>query len=104
MSGFCSPPHLEHESINLDVNVLVRFLRVAELVDLHELLQTLPEVEGEQVDPHEAARIQNQLQGVQLDVQVRTRDYRKGRKWGKWKTLWQHYGASVIGYFINLQI
>lgn len=71
---FCIPPYLQHEAVNLDVNMLLGFLRVAELVDLHELLQALPEVEGEQVDPHQAARIQNQLQGVQLDVQVRTRD------------------------------
>lgn len=67
-------PYLEHEAINLDVNVLIRFLWVAELVDLHELLQALPEVEGEKVEPHQAARIQNQLQSVQLGVQVRTRD------------------------------
>lgn len=71
---FCIPSYLEHEAVNLDVNMLLRFLRVAELVDLHKLLQTLPEVKGEKVDPHQAARIQNQLQGVQLDIQVRTRD------------------------------
>jgi len=57
--------------------VLFGRLRVAELVDLHELLQALPEVQGEQVDPHQAARVQDQLQGVQLQVQVGTRDYKK---------------------------
>lgn len=63
---FISPvqPHLEHEAINLDVNVLLWFLRVVELIDLHELLQTLFEVKGKEVDPHQAARIQNQLQGI----------------------------------------
>lgn len=74
MPPLCIPAYLEHKAVNLDVNVLVGFLRVTELVDLHELLQTLPEVEGEKVDPHQAARIQNQLEGVELDVQVRTRD------------------------------
>lgn len=68
------PSYLQHEAVHLDVHMLFRFLRVAELVDLHERLQTLPEVEGEKVDPHQAAGIQNQLQGVQLGVQVRTRD------------------------------
>lgn len=66
--------YLQHEAVHLDVNVLFGFLWVAELVDLHELLQALPEVQGEEVDPHQAARIQDQLQGVQLRVQVRTRD------------------------------
>lgn len=54
--------------------MLFWFLRVAELVDLHELLEALPEVEGEKVDPHQAARVQDELQGVQLGIQVRTRD------------------------------
>lgn len=81
------PPHLEHEAINLNVNVLFWFLRVTELVDLHELLEALPEVEGEKVDPHQAARVQDELQGVQLGVQVRTRDYRSGRKLGRDATL-----------------
>lgn len=71
---FRIPPYLEHEAVNLDVHMLFGFLRVAELVDLHELLQTLLEVEGEKVDPHQTARIQNQLQGVQLDIQVRAWD------------------------------
>lgn len=57
--------------------MLFGFLRVVELVDLHELLQTLPEVEGEEVEPHQAARIQDQLQGIELDVQVGTRDWRR---------------------------
>lgn len=57
--------------------MLVGFLRVVELVDLHELFQALPEVESKQVDPHQAARIQNQLQGVELGVQVGTGDCRR---------------------------
>lgn len=60
--------------------MLVGFLRVVELVDLHELLQALPEVESKQVDPHQAARIQNQLQGVELGVQVGTGDCRRVEK------------------------
>ena len=70
------PTYLEHEAVNLNVDVLVGFLGVVELVDLHELLQTLPEVQAEEIDPLQAARIQNQLQGVELDVQVGTRDWR----------------------------
>jgi len=46
--------------------MVIGFLRVVELVDLHELLQTLPKVEGKEVEPHQAARIQNQLQSVEL--------------------------------------
>ena len=79
-TSFSIPLYLEHEAVNLDVNMLVRFLRVVELVDLHELLQTLPEVEGEKVDPHQTARIQNQLQGVQLGIQVGTRDCRSRKR------------------------
>lgn len=60
--------------------MLVGFLGVVELVDLHELLQTLPEVQGEKVDPDQAARIQDQLQGVELHVEVGTRDWRSRRK------------------------
>lgn len=66
--------YLKHEAIDFYVDVLVGFLRVAELIDLHELLQTLPEVQRKKVDPHQAARIQDQLQSVQLGIQVRTRD------------------------------
>lgn len=68
------PPHLQHEAVDLDVDVLVGLLGVVQLVDFHELLQTLPEVEGEKVEPHKAARIQYELQGIQLDVEVRARD------------------------------
>lgn len=73
-------PHLQHEAVNLDVDMLVRFLRVVELVDLHELLQALPEIKGKEVDPHQAARIQNQLEGIQLGIQVGTRDWKRRRK------------------------
>lgn len=66
--------YLKHEAIDFYVDMLVGFLRVAELVDLHELLQTLPEIQRKKVDPHQAAGIQDQLQSVQLGVQVRTRD------------------------------
>lgn len=68
--------YLEHEAIDLDVNMLIGLLRVTELVDLHELLQTLPEVKGKKVEPHQAAGIQNQLQGVQLNIEVWTRNWR----------------------------
>lgn len=84
--------YLEHEAVDFDVNMLVWFLRVVELVDLHELLQTLPEVEGEKIEPHQTARIQNQLQGVQLGVQVGTRDWRNKRKGGRWK----RYGVKHL--------
>lgn len=60
--------------------MLVRLLGVVELVDLHKLLQTLPEVQGKEVDPHQAARIQNKLQGVELGVQVGTRNCRRRKR------------------------
>lgn len=56
--------------------MLVGFLGVIELVDLHELLQTLPEVEGKEVEPHQATGIQDQLQGIELGIKVWARDWR----------------------------
>lgn len=72
--------YLQHEAVNFYVYVLVRLLGVAKFVYLHELLQTLPQVQSEKVDPNQAAGIQHQLQSVQLGVQVRTRDCETGRK------------------------
>lgn len=75
----CFNAYFQHEAVHLDVDVFVGFLRVVELVDLHELLQTLPQVQSKEVDPHQAAGIQNQLQGVELGVEVGTRDCRNRR-------------------------
>lgn len=74
--SLCNPSYLQHEAVNPDVNMLVWLLRVIELVDLHELLQTLPQVEGKEVEPHQAARIQDQLKGIELSIKVWTRNWR----------------------------
>lgn len=72
--------YLQHQTVHLDVDVLVGLLGVVQLVDFHELLQTLPEVEGEKVEPHQAARVQHELQGIQLDVEVGARDWSGSRE------------------------
>lgn len=79
------PPYLQHQTINLDVNVLFWLLGVIQLVDFHELLQALPEVEGKKVYPHQAARIQYKLQGIQLGIEVRARDWSHRRAQKKQK-------------------
>lgn len=75
----CLQTYLQHQTVHFDVDVLVGLLEVVQLVDFHELLQTLPEVEGEKVEPHQAARIQYELQGIQLDIEVGARDWSRSR-------------------------
>ena len=83
--------YLQHEAIHFDVNVLVWLLRVVQLVEVHELLQAVAKVQGKQVEPHQAAGVQNQLQGVQLHVQVGAGDCRGGGDGGVSPVLLNHW-------------
>lgn len=95
----CFQTHLQHQTVHLDVHVLVGLLGVVQLVDFHELLQTLPEVEGEEVEPDQAARIQYELQGIQLDVEVGAGDWSR-RAEGQNERLYLN-NAGLRGKFLT---
>lgn len=72
--------HLELNCIHADVDMLVSLAAVLQMVKSFDLVQGVQQTPGEQIDPQHTGWVYTELQAIQLGVQVRGGNWKKGKK------------------------